>query len=427
MVDNDRTPLLSSSSHARISPGTSHSSRITRHKLTTFFLSFFLAAVVYCIGCGVQNALQLAPTVTMGFRRALEFLCALFFARATLSSTAHLPSYPLAVKSPYLSTWLPGTGMDNVAITQPEFWTGQHINWPVLARVDGTTYALLNSPRGLTGGINSAKTVNVTFTSTHTVFELSAEGVTFTLDFFSPVYPKNYTLQSLPYSYMSVNATSSTARHIQLFSAIDHTWTAQDGRSDVSRRSTGKSSFFEFYNANEIPFTEVNDQATWGSVVFGTSADEDVTMAANAADSVYKAFIRDGDLDSVSTTESGTNLAAISKDLGMVDSGGPGSITFAVGFERNSAINYRGQAQTGIHRTLWPKTSDALDFFLGHYDEACAISREFDATLRSRAESLSEDFGSQYADILEASVRQSFAAYELTVSLLETSSLKNLS
>lgn len=294
---------------------------------------------------------------------------------------------------------------------------GQAQNWPVLARVDDKTYALLNSPSGLTGGaggIGAAETTNVTFSSTHTVFELAADNVDFTLDFFSPVYPRNYSLQSLPYSYLTVSARSSAPRHVQIFSAIDQTWTGQDGQSDISYTTTKRSGLFQFFNPKELPFVESNEQAAWGSVLFGTSADDTVTHAANAADTVYNAFLNSGDLASVHTTASGTNLAAISKDLGRVNSSGSG-VTFAVGFQRDSAIDYLGDVQTGAHRALWPEIQDAFDFFLDNYDSAYATSLAFDSSVRSRAESLSEDFGSQYADILEASVRQSFAAYELTV------------
>lgn len=284
----------------------------------------------------------------------------------------------------------------------------------MLARVDDVTYALLNSPSGSTDDFTAASTVSVTFSSTHTIFELAAGSASFILDFFSPVYPNNYTLQSLPYSYLTVNVTSSTATQVQILSAIDETWTAQGGSADISYTTTSDSGFFEFFNTNQIPYTEIDDQATWGTVVFGAAADENVTYAANAADTVYTSFISNGSLASVSTTDSGTNLAAISKDFGSVDGNGA-SVTFAVGFQRDLAINYLGSAQTGVHRTLWPEIQDAFDFFVGNYDEAYATSLAFDESVRSRAESVSDEFGSQYADILEASVRQCFAAYELTV------------
>ncbi|CZT15638.1 related to glutaminase A [Ramularia collo-cygni] len=353
----------------------------------------------------------------MHFHQILGFIIALFSPHTTVASKINLPSYPLAVKSPYLSTWLPSTGIDNVATAQPQFWNGQDLTWPILARIDGKTYALLNSPAGLTGGqggISAAMTVNVSFSSTRTLFKLAADGVNFTLDFFSPVYPKNYSLQSLPYSYLTVNATSSSPRRIQIFSAIDQTWTAQNGQSDINYATTCKTGFFQLHNPNETPFTEIDDQATWGTVVFGTSADANITHAANAANTVYKAFLNHGNLASVNSTASGTNLAAISKDLGDVDSDGA-CVTFAVGFQRDSAIDYLGEVQTGVHRALWPEIPDAFDFFIGNYDNAYAASLAFDSTVRSRAESVSGDFGSQYADILEASVRQTFAAYELTV------------
>lgn len=426
MASTDRTPLLSSSSHARKPRETSRSC-ITIPKITLFFLSLFFAVTLLWVSCGVQHAcadwivifLDLASTLTMEFRRILNLIIALFFARVTLSSNISLPSYPLAVKSPYLSTWLPSTGVANLATAQPQFWNGQDLSWPILARVDGTTYALLNSPSGLVGGaggISAAKTIGVTFSSTHTILELAAGDVDFTLDFFSPVYPRNYTLQSLPYSYLTVNATSSSARHVQIFSAIDQTWTAQDGQSDVNFTATSETGFFQFYNHDEIPFTEIDDQATWGSVVFGTFASENVTHAANSANTVYTAFLNSGSLASVKTTASGANLAAITKDLGNVDSNGAG-VTFAVGFQRDCAISYLDEVQTGAHRSIWPETPEAFDFFLGNYNNAYATSLDFDAAVRSRAESVSDEFGSQYADILEASVRQSFAAYELTVLL----------
>jgi hypothetical protein len=50
-----------------------------------------------------------------------------------------------------------------------------------------------------------------------------------------------------------------------------------------------------------------------------------------------------------------------------------------------------------------------------NYDDAYAFSKKFDKQVRSKAESVSDEWGRHYADIIEASVRQCFAAYELTV------------
>jgi len=49
------------------------------------------------------------------------------------AGTALLPSYPLAVKSPYLSTWLPGNQISNAASAEPQFWAGQTLTWVKLS------------------------------------------------------------------------------------------------------------------------------------------------------------------------------------------------------------------------------------------------------------------------------------------------------
>src|SRR5579859_6183737 len=47
------------------------------------------------------------------------------------------PSVPLAVRSPYLSTWLPAT---DLTATTPQFWTGSARGFAGLVRVDGHVY-----------------------------------------------------------------------------------------------------------------------------------------------------------------------------------------------------------------------------------------------------------------------------------------------
>ncbi|KXT11724.1 hypothetical protein AC579_6979 [Pseudocercospora musae] len=359
------------------------------------------------------------PSITMGFFGYLRFLCAsivVFLPKQTVTlSIAGLPSYPLAVKSPYLSAWLPSDQIADIANGQPEFWTGtSNLNWSVLARVDGTTYALLNAPSGLTSDILHATTKGVSYTSTHTYFELLAGHVTFILDFFSPVYPacEDYALQSLPYSYLTVKAISGhSSKSIEIFSAIDQSWTAQNGAAALNFTTSSNAGFFWFYNADQIPYTEVSDMATWGSILFGASKSNDTTFGCDSASNVYSTFANHGALDSADSSKClGGDLAGVAIDLGTT-----GSATFFVGCQRDLAIQYLGEAQTGFHRTQWPTVPEAIDAFLLNYDAAQSYSLALDMLIRSKAESVSGEFGAQYADILEASVRQSFAAYELTV------------
>lgn len=359
----------------------------------------------------------------MGLWTAVRYLCAVLLigtnGRASATSSAKIMSYPLAVKSPYLSTWVPGNLLADAATAQPQFWTGAQLTWPVLARVDGSTYALFGAPSGFTSDIQTAKTVGVRYSSTHTYIELRAADVQFTLDFFSPVYPRaeDYALQALPYSYLTVSAraTGRNFRRVQVFSAIDQTWTAQNGAAGLNFTTFGDAGFFWFHNPNEIPFTEYADMATWGSVTFGSDCSAQTTFACNNANGVYESFAKHGALSNASTTCSGTYVAGVAKDLEYVGFGGK-EATFVVGFDRAQTVNYLNATQTSYHRTRWPSVPEAFSYFLGRYHEALGDSRELDDLVRSRTESVSAQWGAHYADICEASVRQAFAAMELTVS-----------
>jgi hypothetical protein len=146
----------------------------------------------------------------MAFLRALYLHLACFLALTTLpslsiSANVNLPSYPLAVKSPYLSTWVPGNQIGNAPTAQAEFWAGQLLTWSILARVNGEVYSLFGVPGGIIN-TTAATTGAVRYTSSHTLIELTAGKANITLDFFSPVLPGtgDYARQSLPYSYLTV-------------------------------------------------------------------------------------------------------------------------------------------------------------------------------------------------------------------------------
>lgn len=89
--------------------------------------------------------------------------------------------------------------------------------------------------------------------------------------------------------------------------------------------------------------TEVNYTST--HTVFTPAAEDGLTYACDTAANVYSAFTSNGNLSSTGTC-GGSDLAALSQDLGTVTSG---RVTFAVGFQRDLAIDYLGSAQTGVH------------------------------------------------------------------------------
>lgn len=367
-------------------------------------------------------------TIAMGLMRFLGVLSPLRVAHndvvPTTAATALLPAYPLAVKNPYLSAWVPGNQISaDAATAQPMFWNGINLTWPIVARVDGQTYSLFGVPHSAsnaTVGWLDASTSSVSYTSSHTYVRLTAGSANFVLDFFSPVLPgqDEYAKQSLPYSYLTISAstTRSKGAKVQVMSGIDYTWTAQNGASQLNYTKTNTSGYFQFYNPDQFLFTEVRDMATWGSFVFGSDFDYNMSAGCGAAADVYSTFASQGCLDRKRLQSKCDNLdlAAVSKDLGII---GPtaSSTTFIVGFDRINTINYLGDAQTGFYRTKWSTIPDAVDYVLEDYSTFLDSSLSFDAAVRTKARSVSNIWGSKYADIVEASVRQTFGGMDLTV------------
>ncbi len=91
-----------------------------------------------------QLALQVASKMRSQLLSASLFV--LQAAAASWTSTPfNPPSIPLAVRSPYLNTWLPqGQGVALNA-AWPTLWAGQTTAWTGLAKVDGQSYSWLGA------------------------------------------------------------------------------------------------------------------------------------------------------------------------------------------------------------------------------------------------------------------------------------------
>ena len=372
-----------------------------------------------------EGQLSIPISFTMPFLSVFAYVGSLLFTLlctgpATIKAMSiNLPSYPLAVKHPYLSTWVPGNQLGDIATARPQFWAGQNLSWPVVARIDGSAYALFGVPSPI-NGLENGHTESVSYTSSHTIFDLTAGDVEVKLDFFSPVLPapEDYSRQSLPYSYLTVSVSNPTDKdvRVQIAAGIDQTWTNQNGAAQLTFTKSKSAQVFQFHNPDETLFTETNEaMATYGTVVWSTINDNSTSHASGTASDVFAGFAKTGVL---ADTEDGprNDLAALSSDLGKIPGKQTKSVTFAVGFDRTDAINYLGNTQTGYYRSSWPTIPEAVEFVLSDYANVNAASQKFDKLVRQRSEAVSTEFGIKYADIIEASVRQTFGALELTVS-----------
>ncbi|KAK8159186.1 hypothetical protein IWX90DRAFT_488683 [Phyllosticta citrichinensis] len=346
------------------------------------------------------------------------FVLSLFVASTSAATWSPIlpPSFPLAVKNPYLSAWLPGNQAANLPSAQPEFWHANALNWSVIARVDGTTYNLFGVPSP-EDDTQSATVVSGSFTSTRSTFDLTAGDASISLEFFSPVSPNNLPRQSLPFSFLTVTASgrNGATPSVQVYSDIDDTWTGQSASSTFNQTTTGATHVWQVRSNNQVTYSEVDQMAGWGEAVYAARAD---SFQSGPASTVRSQFVSSGALTNATSDWSSGSVVGLAFDLGTVSSSA--SAVYAIGYVREDAINYRGTPYTGYYRAANPNTVGAASHFLDIYDDAVSEADSFDAKIRTVGDSSG---GSNYTAILELSVRQIFSGIDVTVdgSTLDTS------
>lgn len=126
------------------------------------------------------------PLLIMGANFLSLATSALTASSVSWNATPFNPaSVPLAVRTPYLSVWLPqgaGTALNGA---WPQFWTGSTLGWAGYIRVDGATYTFLGDP--VVPGAESAIQKSLEFTSTQSIFVMTAGPVDINVNFLSPV------------------------------------------------------------------------------------------------------------------------------------------------------------------------------------------------------------------------------------------------
>ncbi|MCJ1387201.1 hypothetical protein MMC18_000041 [Xylographa bjoerkii] len=321
------------------------------------------------------------------------------------------PSYPLAVRNPYLSVWMPGLDVADLPSSTPQFWAGNNLTWGIMARVEGTPYSLMGVPV-VPDGTFPAVVTGAEYTSTHTIFNLTAENASFSLDFFSPVSPSNYVRQSYPFSYLTINAEASIASSIQIYVDFDETWTGQTGATVSNFTTTEGVTAFDLSVTGAYTYSENGDQALWGNAILACvpSPKSNLSSQSGSSATVRGQFAANGTLANLQPIYSPGDVAAIANDLGIVMAST--SVTYVVGYAREEAVNYLGNAYTGYYRSLYADPIAAVSAFFADLALAYPESLTFDASVLSKSMASA---GSNYSDITTLSVRQAFGALDITI------------
>ncbi|HEX3923725.1 MAG TPA: DUF5127 domain-containing protein [Streptosporangiaceae bacterium] len=343
------------------------------------------------------------------------------------------PAAPLAVRGPYLSTWLPATALPG---TWQQFWTGHTTAMGGIARIDGVSYVFMGAPTIVlqvpNGNQGTPSTVQgfeqaldqtlLRVTPTRSVFSLEGGGVSLTVEFLSPVEPGDLRRQSVPMSYVLMTASSldGAAHDVQIYFDVSGEWTTSDD-SQVITWSPSQVSYaggtlqaWSVQLRSQQPLTEQGDMAAWGAVVWATPDSTALTYQSGQDIVVRAQFVDNGKL----TNGNDTNYRPINDnwpvfgfcvDLGTVTAA-PVTTQASIGQVRTPAVSYLGQDLAGLWTAYFDSWQDMLGFF--HADRAAAQRRAdtLDARVTSGARAAG---GSAYAGLCSIALRQAYGGTEL--------------
>ncbi len=334
------------------------------------------------------------------------------------------PATPLAVRSMYLTTWLPG---DNLAGTWPAFWNGRTTALCGLARIDGTPYLFAGAPN-LPGGpaLTTMTQTSLSVTATQSTYVLTGGGVALTVNFFSPVDPGNLQRQSVPLSYVTVSAASADggSHSVAVYLDASAEWVHGDSGTQVTwgQQQTGATIALSCQPATPGVLQEDNDQASWGSLVLASRTGGGLTWQTGQDTVVRSGFAGSGSLPNTGDTAQPRAINddwpvfALAKDLGTVSSGSAsGLFQIDLGHVRTPAVSYLGTDLQPWWTSYWGSWTAMLDWFDADYAAALSAADALDAKVRSDASAAAGGgtTGDHYAAVCALALRQAVGGTEL--------------
>lgn len=209
-----------------------------------------------------------------------------------------------------------------------------------------------------------------------------------------------------------MSITSPASVSAQVYLDIDESWTGQRGNTRHHLYNSNATTTWEVTVAGAATYAQSpQEQALWGRVILSSrpSTTSRLTSSSGRVNDIRNQFFTNGRLSGSNPPWATGDVAALSHDLGTTTSS---SVTFAVGIERDYAINYLGRPRALYYRGFAPARTCGVCYFLDDYVPANSESLTFDSQLESRASALA---GTNYSDVLALSARQAYGATDLTI------------
>ncbi|TRM67680.1 hypothetical protein BD626DRAFT_104598 [Schizophyllum amplum] len=333
-------------------------------------------------------------------------------------------SVPLAVRSPYVSTWLPqgsGKALNDAWAT---FYTGGITAWAGFITVDGKPFSFMGTPAA-DADFEKAVQKSVEITSTQSIYVMTADTVDLTVTFLSPVEPSDLVKQSIPLSYMSLSAVSNdgNTHSVQVYTDISAEWLSPgDGAQPANWTfSDGDVLSHSLSLQNQSNYEENSDMIRHGSIYYSTLNSDSVSYMSGSDKAVRTTFVNSSRLantqdDNFRNINDNYPVFGYTHDLGDV-SDATEPIVMSIGLIREPAVQYivannQYQDRSLYFWTQYSSADDLISDFLGDYDNALSRAQDLDDKIKSDAGAISTD----YANVVTLSVRQALAAIEITTS-----------
>jgi hypothetical protein len=345
------------------------------------------------------------------------------------------PAAPLAVRGPYLSTWLPATTLPG---TWQQFWQGHTTAIGGIARIDGTSYLFMGDPTIVldipNGNYGTPSTVQdferaldqtgLEVTPTRSTFTLEGGGVQLVVEFLSPIEPGDLRRQSIPLSYVLISARSidGQVHDVQIYADISGEWTSGDDTQEItwspsqSSDANGTLQIWSVQLASQQPLTEQDQQAAWGNTVWATPVSPRLSYQSGQDIVVRGQFVSDGKLANTNDTDyraiqDNWPVFAFCTDLGQLNAVTQ-TVPLAIGLVRTPAVSYQGQDLQPLWTAEFATWQDMLGFFFTDLPAAQGRAASLDSRITADAEAAG---GKSYAGLCSIALRQAYGGTELVV------------
>ncbi|TQS34475.1 hypothetical protein Golomagni_05139 [Golovinomyces magnicellulatus] len=371
------------------------------------------------------------------FSFIFSFLFLIWHGAALKFTPARPPAVALAVRSPYMNTWLEvGSGNGYLPGAWPTFWAGSRMGtsgkpggevtgWAGQIRVDGELFTWM----GALGGRNVVQEF-VQSTSTRSSFLMDINGkVTMNISFISPINPSDFKRQSIIGTYLEVAvvAVDDDEHDVQIYadiSAVINSMTVEwtnpmnnNNPVEWSYAVEDQVASHKVYQKNQVEFNAdyADDGAHWGNWYWSTTESNSMTYQSGPDRIVRENFKANGRLPNTQDSNfrnvsTDWPVFAFAHDLGKIRRD-PVTTLFTIVHAQNRGVFFNGRSEPDGVPSLWTgffsSETEMVNFF--HKDR----SNETGATHDKISVDSISVAGDDYGIITSLSARQIFASMQL--------------